>query len=81
MKNLNIAALSKSLSGTLLLLYVVLAFGGLVSQHYLPLGWHIAFAITEAVLLTVIFYCEETDYVAPAPTEQHLAQLKYGWGQ
>ena len=61
MKTLNIAALAKAIASILPMLYFALAFGGLVSSHNLPLAGHVAFAIAEAVLLTIIFYHELVD--------------------
>ena len=58
MKNVNVPALAKAIASILPFLYVVLAFGGLVSDHLLPCAAHVCFAIAESVLLTVVFYYE-----------------------
>ena len=58
MKTINTTALAKAIAAILPMLYFVLAFGGLLSQHYLPLAGHITFAIAEAVALTTILYHE-----------------------
>ena len=58
MKDIKIPALAKAIASILPLLYVVLAFGGLISSHYLPCAGHVCFAIAEALMLTVVFYYE-----------------------
>ena len=58
MKTLNVPALAKAIASILPMLYIVLAFGGLVSGHYLPCAGHVTFAIVESILLTIIFYYE-----------------------
>ena len=58
MKNVNVPALAKAIASILPILYFVLAFGGLMSGHYLPCAGHVCFAVAESVLLTIIFYYE-----------------------
>lgn len=68
MKNINVAALAKAIASILPMLYFVLAFGGLVSNHYLPCAGHVCFAIAESVLLTVIFYYEIVEEEVQRPS-------------
>ena len=51
-------AIAKSLALTTVLLYLTLAFGGVLSGHYFPLWGHISCAIAEFCFLTVVFYYE-----------------------